>query len=214
MERSDHLKDRPVSLFLTITDTDQVANAEIHDTSNKNTRAYITRELGRVRDHDVIPDHMIAEYRFPDRKDVPPLDPGFKNEYYALDLYPTVDDRTGLPRQYISLRMAAFLERNNADVLQPEKVYGRISECPEFKAFEYTNRRGLHKQPQRLNANDVATLFSIRSHGGPTLGSILSGQDKQKKSRQTSRITKKPYTPAQRHISLNPKPARSRGRSL
>jgi hypothetical protein len=173
MSNVNDSRSAPASLFLSIDDFDNVANAVIEDTSKETTRKYISRELEKVKGYGTIPDETIVEYRFPDRKSIPPFNPGFMNEYYSRDLYCALDGRS-ISRQYMSLRVAAFLVKHNADPVQSEDVYRRVLQCSEYREFAYLNNNGLlSKNQERLDADDMSKLVAIRTEGGPALADIL-----------------------------------------
>ncbi|MDR2911844.1 MAG: hypothetical protein LBV38_00870 [Alistipes sp.] len=221
MQQTDSNRNSPASLFLTIDDWDNVANAVIKNTSDENTRNYILQELDKIKDYEVIPDETVIEYRFFDRKAIPPFNPDLLNEYYGRDLYYVLDGKN-IPRQYISLQMAAFLTQNNVDPLQSENTYRRIFQCPEYRGFTYLNSNGLLAKSHLLNSEDIAKLMTIRAEGGPALMSILAvrGLKSESTAIENNTVepkidkphghTKKPYIPSRRNVS----PKRTKGRSM
>ncbi len=110
MNTTNNSRDAPASLFLYINDSDIVEQASIKETSDDYTRQYISWKVDNVKGYDVIPDEEIIEYRFPDRREIPPLKPGFENEYYARDMYYALEGKN-IPGLHISLRMAAASEQ-------------------------------------------------------------------------------------------------------
>jgi hypothetical protein len=162
----------PASLFLHVDESDGVTETAIKETSDDYTRKYISWKVENVEGYDVIPDETIIEYRFPDRKAIPPFKPGFEKEDCARDLYYALDGKN-IPGRYISLRVAAFLEKNNVDVLQSEDVYRRILKCPEYREFSWLNSNGLLAKPHLLNADDKAKLAAVRTGGGLPLAEIV-----------------------------------------
>ena len=229
MNTTNNSRDAPASLFLYINDSDIVEQASIKETSDDYTRQYVSWKVENVKGYDAIPDEEIVEYRFPNRHEIPPLKPGFENEYYARDMYYALEGKN-IPGLHISLRMAAFLIRNNADPLQPEEVYRRLSKCPEYREFIYLNYHGLLKHPGLVNADDTAKLAAIRAEGGLSLAEILSEHGRvcvstksdtvESAANGSKKLTPKTVKPPGRRIKpripvkRNSNPKRTRGCSL
>ncbi len=223
MEQNNNNQNSPASLFLTIDSRDNVINAAVKETSYSNSDNYLLDEIRKYdwgRKH--IPEHMIVEYRFPNREAVPPLNPGVKNEYYGRDFYHTVDGRD-IPRQYIPLQMAYFLSSDNYEMFQSEDVYNRIKQCREYREFEYKNNCKKDGHSERRDKNDAEALAAIRAAGGPSFYDIplvgiwpgASAEIKHPnpitKTWNTSDLKKKPYTPSKRIVAKPVKPAKKRG---
>jgi len=172
MTQVDNKQDTPASLFLTIDDFDRVSDASVMDTSDDNSKKYIEWQTDKIKDYDTIPDEMVVEFRFPNRKSIPPFNPGLLNEYFCRDLYYALDGMN-IPCRHISLRVAAFLAKSGADMFQPEAVYRKIMQTPEYREFSFMNSRGLYNHQNRLDSGDRKELASIRAAGGPALADIL-----------------------------------------
>jgi len=177
MIQADDKQNIPASLFLTIDDFDRVSDASVMETSDDNSRKYIAWQTDKIKNLDTIPDETVVEFRFPNRAAIPPFNPGLLNEYFSRDLYYALEGKN-IPCRHTSLRVAAFLAGRGADVLQPEVVYRRIMQTPEYREFSYMNSRGLYNHPNRLDAEDRGKLASIRAEGGSALADILPARSK------------------------------------
>jgi hypothetical protein len=214
--------DTPTSLIMTIDMNDLVVRAAIQKTSYQNSLMYVFEEVDKAG-WENIPKHTVVEYRFPDRRSVPSLDPEVKSGYYSRDFYYAVDGMD-VPRQYIPLPVAYYLSSNNYEMFQSDDVYRRIEQCSDYREFAYRNDRDLYRHPEKMNKADTEALAAIRASGGPVLSDIplvgiwpgaaaeVKSPNPIRKTWDTKDLKRKPYVPTRR-IVFNP-PKRTKGRSL
>jgi hypothetical protein len=219
----DHVT--PTSLIMTIDMNDLVVRAAIQKTSYHNSLMYVVEELDKAG-WESIPKHTVVEYRFPDRRSVPSLDPEVKSGYYSRDFYYAVDGMD-VPRQYIPLPVAYYLSWNNYEIFQSDDVYRRIEQCSDYREFAYRNDRDLDRHPERMSKADTEALAAIRTSGGPVLSDlplvgiwpgaaaeVKNPKEAIKKTWDTKDLKRKPYVPTRRIVANPVKPVRKRGIGL